>query len=225
MRRALALTIEREIIAERLMGGGGAAAYGLVPRAIEGYGGATFDFVGRPRADRLAEARALLAAAGYGPDTPLEVDLRVAGETWTKTVASAIVSMWGEAGIKASVTIAEARVHYAAINHGDFELGLSVLFGSDDPETFMWLFLTGGGLNESKYSSAAFDAASAAAETTMDIGARYAGFARAEKILMDDVALIPVFWTIQASLVAPGIDGWTPTPRGFPRSRWASFGR
>lgn len=225
VRRALALSIEREIIAERLMGGGGVPAYGLVPRAIEGYGGAAFDFQGAPRAARLAEAKSLLAAAGYGPDNPLVVDLRFAGETWAKTVASAMVSMWGEAGIKATLTMAEARVHYAAIDQGDFELALSGWFGSDDPETFMWLFLTGGGLNESKYSSPAFDATSAAAETTMDLHERYAGFAKAERILMDDVALIPVFWTVQASLVAPRIEGWKPTPRGFPRSRWGHFGR
>lgn len=225
VRRALALTIERSIIAERLMGGGGTPAYGFVPRAIEGYEGSTFDFADRTRAERLAEARALLAEAGYGPGNPLQIDLRVMNETWAKTVASAIVSMWGEAGIRANVAMAEARVHYAAIDQGDYELALSGWFGSDDPETFMWLFLTGGGLNESKYSSAAFDAASAAAETTMDIAGRYAGFAAAERILMDDVAMIPVFWTIQASLLSPSVEGWAPTPRGFPRSRWAAFGR
>ena len=59
----------------------------------------------------------------------------------------------------------------------------------------------------------------------MDLSERYAGFAKAERILMDDVAMIPLFWTIQAGLVAPEIKGYRPTPRGFPRSRWASFGR
>ncbi len=225
VRRALAMTIERDIIAERLMGGGGVAANGFVPRAIEGYEGAAFDFTGKTRAERVAEAKALLAEAGYGPDNPLTIDFRVLGENWAKTTGSAIVSMWQEAGIKATVTMSEARVHYAAIDQGDFELAMSGWFGNDDPETFMWLYLTGGGLNESKYSSAAFDAASAAAETTMDLAQRYADFAKAERILMDDVAMIPLFWTIQASLVAPQIGGWKPTPRGFPRSRWASFGR
>lgn len=225
VRRALALAIERSIIAERLMGGGGVPAYGFVPRAIEGYEGSTFDFAGKPRSERVAEAKALLAEAGYGPRNPLRVDLRVMNETWAKTVASAIVSMWGEAGIRANVAMAEARVHYAAIDQGDYELALSGWFGSDDPETFMWLFLTGGGLNESKYSSAAFDTASQAAEVTMDMGERYAGFAAAERILMDDVAMIPVFWTIQASLLSPAVDAWSPTPRGFPRSRWGAFGR
>ncbi len=225
VRRALAMTIEREIIAERLMGGGGIAAYGFVPRAIEGYAGAAFDFAGKSRAARLAEARTLLAEAGYGPDHPLEVSFRVMGDAWAKTVSSAIVSMWGEAGVKATVETAEARVHFAAIDQGDFEIALSGWFGGDDPETFMWLFLSGGALNESGYSSAAFDAASAEAETTMDMGARYARFADAEKMLLDDVAMAPVFWTVQASLVAPEIGNWGPTPRGFPRTRWASFGR
>lgn len=225
VRKALALAIDREVFTERLMPGAGIPAYGFVPRAIEGYTGASFDFAGKSRADRLAEARALLAEAGYGPSNAFVVDLRLTGESWVKPIASAIVSMWAEAGIKATLNVSEAKVHYAAIDQGDFELAISGWFGSDDPETFMWLFLTGGGLNESKYSSAAFDAASAAAETTMDLSERYAGFAKAERILMDDVAMIPLFWTIQAGLVAPEIKGYRPTPRGFPRSRWASFGR
>lgn len=225
VRRALALTIERAIIAERLMGGGGIAADGFVPRAIDGYAGASFDFAGKPRATRLAEAKALLAEAGYGPDHPLEISFRVMGDGWAKTVASAIVSMWGEAGIKATVETAEARVHYAAIDQGDFEIALSGWFGSDDPETFMWLYLSKGALNESGYANPAFDAASAEAEVIMDMEARYARFAAAEKMLLDDVATIPVFWTVQASLVSPEVGGWGPTPRGFPRTRWAAFGR
>lgn len=225
VRKALALAIDREVFTDRLMPGAGIPAYGFVPRAIEGYTGASFDFAGKPRAERLAEARALLAEAGYGPSNPLSIDLRITGESWVKPIASAIVSMWAEAGIKATLNVSEAKVHYASIDQGDFELAISGWFGSDDPETFMWLYLTGGGLNESKYSNAAFDAASAAAETTMDLAARYDGFARAERILMDDVATIPLFWTIQAGLVAPEIKGYRPTPRGFPRSRWASFGR
>ena len=68
-------------------------------------------------------------------------------------------------------------------------------------------------------------AADAAAEITMDLAERYAAFAKAERILMDDVATIPLFWTVQAGLVAPTISDYRPTPRGFPRSRWASFGR
>jgi len=225
VRRALALAIERDVLTGRLMPGAGIPAYGFVPRAIEGYTGVTFDFAGKPRAERVAEAKALLEAAGYGPSNPLTIDLRITSESWVKPIASAIVSMWAEAGIKATLNTAEAKVHYAAISQGDYELALSGWFGSDDPETFMWLYLTGGGLNESGYSSAAFDAANAEAEPTMDLTARYAAFARAEKILMDDVATIPLFWTIQAGLVASEIKGYRPTPRGFPRSRWASFGR
>ncbi len=225
VRRALALTIDREVITDKLMPGAGIAAYGFVPRAIEGYTGATFNFAEKRQAERVAEAKALLAEAGYGPSNPLTIDLRITSESWVKPVAAAITSMWQVAGIKATVNMAEAKVHYAAIDQGDYELAISGWFGADDPETFMWLYLTGGGLNESKYSSASFDAADAAAETTMDLAQRYEAFAKAERILLDDVAMIPLFWTVQAGLVARKIEGYRPTPRGFPRSRWATFGR
>lgn len=221
VRRALALAIDRETIAGPISGGSVIAAYGIVPRTLEGYEGALFDFAGTAQAERAAAAKALLAEAGYGPDNPLTLELRVMSDAWAKPLSAAIVSMWGKAGIKASVLAAEAKVHYAAVGEGQFEVALSGWFGGDDPETFMWLFQTGGGLNESGYSNAAFDAASARAETAMELGERYRLFAEAERMLLEDVATVPLFWTIQASLISPRIDGFKPTPRGLPRSRYA----
>ena len=225
VRKALALAIDRGTIAGKLMNGAVLAATGYIPSAIEGYTGATFDFEGQSQAQRIAAAKALLADAGYGPGNPLTIELRTMSDSWAKPVASAIVAMWAQAGIKAQVLAAEGKVHYAALGQGQFEVAISGWFGSEDPETFMWLFQSGGGLNKSHYSNPAFDAATAEAETTMELPTRYARYAAAEKLLLDDVGLVPIFWTVQASLIAPRIQNFHPTPRGLLRSRWASFGR
>jgi oligopeptide transport system substrate-binding protein len=225
VRRALAMAIDRETIADRLSGGSVLAAWGYIPRSIEGYDGASFNFAGQSQAERITAAKALLAEAGYGPGNPLTIELRVMSDSWAKPLAAAIVAMWGQAGVKAQVLSAEAKVHFAAISQGQFEIAVSGWFGSEDPETFMWLFLAEGGMNKSEYLNPAFDAAATEAETTMDIPTRFARYAAAEQMLLDDVAMIPVFWTVQASLISPAIQGFKPTPRGLPRSRWASFGR
>ena len=61
------------------------------------------------------------------------------------------------------------------------------------------------------------------AEQTMEMGERYARFTAAEQMLMDDAALIPLFWTIQATLVSPRVKGLKATAVGLTRSRWARF--
>lgn len=224
VRRALAMVIDRDTIAARIMQGGALPAYGFVPRAIEGYIGANFDFMGEDQETRLIEARRLLEEAGYGEGHPLSIELRTMSDSWAKPVAVAIMAMWKSAGVDVTLQTAEAKAHYAAIKQGEYDIAVSGWFGSDDPETFMWLFLTGGGLNESGFSNAEFDALSHKAELTMDRTARYAGFADAERLLLDQAATIPLFFTVQASLQSPNIAVFAPTPRGTPRSRYANFG-
>jgi oligopeptide transport system substrate-binding protein len=223
VRRALALAIDREVLAKNLMLGSATPAYGLVPRCIPGYAGAAFDFAGEAQPARLAEARRLLAEAGYGPDRPLTVELRTLNESWAKQVAVAVAAMWQSAGIVATTKLEEGRSHYAALKAGDFDVAMSGWFANDDPEQFMWLYQSGGGINDSKYANAAFDAVTRDAERTMDMETRYARFAAAEHMLMEDAALIPLFWTIQATLVAPRVQGLKATAVGLTRSRYARF--
>ena len=225
VRRALAMAVDREVVAERLMQGLARPAYGVVPPAIEGYEGAAFDFAGDNQAARIAAAARLLREAGYGPERPLRIQLRTIGDSWARPVATAIAGMWGRIGVQVEQVQSESRAHFAAIDAGDYDVAISGWFGMDDPESFMWLFQSGGGMNESRFSNAAFDAASRAAETTIDLPARYAAFARAERILLDEAAAIPLFWSVQATLTAPGLDGLKATPRGVTRSRFASFSR
>lgn len=223
VRRALAMAIDREALATKIMQGAAVAANGYVPRAIEGYGGAEFDFAGQDQAARVAEARRLLAEAGFDDAHPLTIELRTLSDSWAKPTAVAIMSMWKAIGVDVTLQTAEAKAHFAAVKLGDYDIAMSGWFGADDPETFMWLFQTGGALNESGFSDATFDALSHKAESVMDKTERYAAFAGAERILLDQAAMIPLFWTVQASLQSPDIAGFAPNARGTPRSRFARF--
>lgn len=225
VRRALALAIDREIIATKIMSGAALPAYGFVPRAIEGYEGAVFDFAAQPQAERRAEALRLLAEAGYGPDRPLAIELRILADSWAQDVAVGLMDMWRKVGVKVMLKSADSTVHFAAVNGGDYDIALTGWFGTDDPETFAWLFQQNGGMNESGYGSAAFDAVRTEAEQTMDRTQRYARFAAAEKILLNDVAMLPLFWTIQPVLISPEVKGFAALPTGLTRSQYAGFGR
>jgi len=221
VRRALTLAVDRETVATKLMHGGAAAAAGLIPACIAGYKGAVFDFANMAYAGRVAEARRLLAEAGYGAGHPLTVDLRVISESWARPIGSAVAAMWQAAGIDVTIRSEEARVHYAATKAGDYDIALSAWFTNADPEQFFWLFQTGGGINDDHYSNAEVDRLSHLGERAMDLGERYRLFAEAEQLLLDDVGTIPLFWTVQGTLTSDRVQGLKLLPDNSTRSRYA----
>ncbi|MCC6920670.1 MAG: peptide ABC transporter substrate-binding protein [Alphaproteobacteria bacterium] len=223
VRRALAMAIDRDTLAGRLMYSAAIPAYGIAPREEDGYRGADFDFANLPEAARLAEAQRLLAEAGYGKDNPLVIELRSPADAWAKSVAVAITAMWQKAGVQAEARIEEARSHYAAVRQGDFDIAMTSLFASNDPEQFFWLFQTGNVMNASGFSDPEFDRLSLDAEATMELTPRYRRFAEAEAVLDRQVAAIPLFWTLQATLIAERVKGLQPTPTGLTRSRYATL--
>ncbi len=76
VRRALSMAIDRDAIVSRLLPPGTAPATNLVPPVTDGYSGTPADFAEVPLNQRIAQARALLRDAGFGPDTPLTFSLK-----------------------------------------------------------------------------------------------------------------------------------------------------
>jgi len=223
VRRALAMAINRDTLAGRLMYSAAIPAYGIAPREEEGYRGVDFDFANLPEPARLAEARRLLAEAGYSNTNPLVIELRAPADTWAKSVAVAIAAMWEKIGVRAEARIEEARSHYAAVRQGNFDIAMAALFAGNDPEQFFWLFQTGNVMNASGFSDPEFDRLSREAEATMELSQRYRRFADAEAVLDRQIAAIPLFWALQATLIAERVKGLQPTPTGLTRTRYATL--
>src|SRR5690606_33670522 len=112
----------------------------------------------------------------------------------------------------------------ARIQEHDFEIcnpGWSADFS--DASNFLDLFKTGGGNNWGEYSNPAFDAALTAAQRELDIDRRGQLLARAERILMDDDAVMPLYFWVSGSLVRPYVHGWTSNAMDKHRTRWISI--
>ncbi len=80
-------------------------------------------------------------------------------------------------------------------------------------------------LNDGAWSSAAFDELLARSDTIADPKARGACLAQAEQIMLDDVAVAPVFFGVTRSLVSPAVKGWVDNPLNIHRARWLSLDR
>jgi oligopeptide transport system substrate-binding protein len=79
-----------------------------------------------------------------------------------------------------------------------------------DPNSFLDMWLTGGGNNETGWSSPTYDALIAEAGRTTDLAARREVFQKAEAILLDEMPIIPIYFYTRVCLKRPELKGWHP---------------
>jgi oligopeptide transport system substrate-binding protein len=208
VRRALSLAIERATITDKVLRNGERPYCGVVVDVIPGYVSACKLDV-RPLAERQAEARTLLAQAGYGPGKPLKFTFNHRVGLTNRLAAVAIANMWRQVGIEAELLQSDVAVHYNKLREGDFDLADAGWTGNADPELFTYLLLSGSTeVNYGGYASAAFDKATFAAQAVQDRAARFKAFAEAETIALADQAIVPVYLSVNRALVKPYVKGF-----------------
>jgi oligopeptide transport system substrate-binding protein len=210
LRRALSLVIDREKLAQLVLRVGELPAYGWVPPGIDGYTSQSFDYRELPMSARIAEAQRLYRAAGYSHDKPLAFELRYnAGEVHTK-LALAVASMWKEAlGVDVRLTQVEFKSLLQDIDRGDVEMFRSSWVGDyNDAYTFAQYLKSDFGVNLPHYSSPSYDALLRSAARQQDPLARSALLEEAERVMLNDHPLLPIYFYVNKHLVKPEVQGW-----------------
>jgi oligopeptide transport system substrate-binding protein len=223
VRRAVALAADREALAAKVLRSGETAAYGIVPPRASNYPVPMLaDFATWPQARRVAEARRLLAEAGYGAARPLRFTLSYGSGDVPRRVAVALAATWKAAGIQAELAPAEAKAALAAAQRGEFQaFRFQWLGGTTDPASFLERFTSAArGVNLSGYSNPAYDALYARAERTRDLDARAELLRQVEALALRDLPVVPLYWYAGRRLVASRVSGWTNNVRGVHLSRW-----
>ena len=114
LRRALSLVINREVIADKLLGNGELPAYRWLPPGLGDRTSTGEENHARDKASLLNEARRLYKEAGYGPNNPLRLTLHFNSSEQNKRIAVAISAMWKSAlGVKAELINEEWKVFLA----------------------------------------------------------------------------------------------------------------
>ena len=223
VRNALSMAIDREFIAAKLMRSGQQPAYAFVPPGTDGYvAGAHTSWSGWTLARRQAEARRLLAEAGYGPVRPLSVELKISNTSDALHFAPAIQADWKAIGVKADLIQNEPQIAYQAFKTRDFQIGLANwVFDFNDPLTFLGLFQSKTGQeNYSDYNDPGYDALLAQADHEPDAGRRAQILVRAEQRILDAAALAPLYYSVSRNLVSPRVTGWIDNVSDIHRARY-----
>jgi oligopeptide transport system substrate-binding protein len=225
VRRALSMAIEREVLTDKILRGGEPPAWGLVPPGVRDYPRrAQPDFAAWDAPRRQAEARRLLAQAGFDAARPLTVRLRYNNADTQKKIALAVAAMWQRLGVRTELITGDLRSHQQALAQGEFDVARAQWYSENsDAASFLELLDSRArALNVSRYSSAAFDRAMARSNATPDRDARSAAMFEAERIAMADQPIAPLHVYVSRRLISRRVTGWVDNARGVHVNRWLS---
>lgn len=225
VRRALALVLDREFLSRWIWGDTMSPAYSLCPPGLDNARPPP-ELSGRDALpiDREDEARALLAAAGFGPGAePLRLEYRFNTTDNNRNTAIAVADMWRGIGVDTRFVYTDAKTHFAHLRDGgDFDVArMSWIADYSDPQNFLFLLESGNdGFNAGRYASAAFDTLMREAAAERDPARRADILFRAEAILLADLPWIPLLHTRSKALISPRLTGYYPNLRNVAPTRF-----
>lgn len=210
LRRALSLAIDREKLTGAILRAGELPAYSWIPPGVNGYTSPSLDHPGTEASARLTEARRLYAEAGYSPDRPVHFELRYNNGEAHPKLAIAIAAMWKETlGVEVTLTAEEFPSLLQDIDQGNLEMFRSSWIADyDDAYGFAQLLESRSSINLTHYRNPAYDALLAQSQTEVDPARRNLLLEEAERLVLVDQPLIPLYFYVNKHLVKPEVRGW-----------------
>ncbi|MFC5576961.1 peptide ABC transporter substrate-binding protein [Lysobacter niabensis] len=223
LRRALALAVDRDKLTRHITGFGEQPAFGIVPPGIAGYSPAATPWSVLPQAQREARARALYRAAGYSRRHPLVIELRYNTSTPHRRMALAVAAMWREVlGVQVRLRNEEWKVF---VGNRKQRVITQVFRGGwiadvPDARNFLAAFGNDGPLNWSGYDDAGFRERLAKADAAATEAARNAWLRAAEQRVLNDDAVLPLYFYTSKHLVDARLSGYEANALDRHASRW-----
>lgn len=211
VRRALSMAIDREFITKKLLRGGQQPAYTFTPPGVANYQAAKPPYWATWTLERRqAEARRLLAQAGYGPDKPLVVEIKHRNTPDPTLVMPAIQADWKQIGVDARLAQNETQIAYASYRSRDFQVADAAWVADyNDPMSFLYLMQSATGpQNYGDYKNPAYDALLAKADNEPNAKIRSGFLAQAEALMLEDAPVATIYYYVNKNLVSPKITGF-----------------
>ena len=207
VRLALAYAINRKQIVEKVSKCGQAAAYSFTPPGSAGYEPDT-EVPFNPEL-----ARSLLADSGYenGEGFPV-LEILFNTQEGHRKIALAIQQMWQEnLGISVELVNQDWKVYLAREMTGDFQISRAGWIGDyEDPNTFLDTLRPNRGNNKTGWENKEYDRLLEIANSTNEQSLRYKYLMEAERLLISEMPIIPIYTYVRQYQLSSDVKGWYP---------------
>lgn len=225
LRQALTMAINRPYLV-RSLGLGQLPAYGFVPPGTASYTPQSWDWQSLSDDARIAEARRHYRQAGFSPASPLHLRLLLNNNEVIQRTAVLIAAMWKETlGVDVEFNSEEYKV-FLESRHDTSRWDLVRLAWTadyNDAGNFLEILRTKSPNNDMNYTSPAMDEALDEAAQTADNNRRREDLLNAERLVLRDYPIIPLYFFVTKRLVKPYVHGVAITPLGSLPSKTLSI--
>ncbi|WP_288626536.1 peptide ABC transporter substrate-binding protein [uncultured Lactobacillus sp.] len=213
LRRAISMSINRKALGSAL-GGANTPATSLTSKGVVNHDGKDWsEVVGdkknaayNPTEAKKLYKKALKELGVKNVSFTILSDDTDSGQKTTETLQSQLEE--NLKGMKVSVANVPFKTRLNRSTNGNFDVvvsGWSADFA--DPISFVDLFTSKNAQNNGKWSNSQYDKLIADSKTTADTTKRWDDLEKAEKILLSDEGIAPLYYKTEAWLVRPDIKG------------------
>ena len=216
VRRAVAMSIDRQTLVDKIKSGAGAVAEGLVPNIIPGKAGffrdefpqSAYGLSYNPEEAKKLFAEGLKELGMTLESIPEITILTKNDDTSVKESQFYQEQLKVNLGLNIKIEPVTFQIRLQRQTAKDYELMLAG-WGADynDPMTFLDMWMTKSGQNNTNWGSPAYDKLITDAKAENDPAKRMDMLGNAEKILMDEAVIVPTFYRMKMALKKPHIEG------------------
>ena len=161
------------------------------------------------------KARQLLRAAGYGPQHPLHLRLSTVLER--KEIGEYLQKQWADVGVQVQIDINQSAAQQDLVDNGKVAFFAKSWLGDyPDAENYLALFyspnFSPAGPNKTHFKSAAYDKLYDEARRTQDVARRTALYQAMDRIVVEEVPVISLYYDEVVRLTQNNVRGLTPNP-------------
>ncbi|HSI60193.1 MAG TPA: ABC transporter substrate-binding protein [Ideonella sp.] len=210
LREALWLALDKKTYIQSVYGGNASPAASFLPQAMWGFDPGLAD-----RHDP-EKAKQLVKASGYD-GSELTLFARIGGAIDGKRAAELMQADWARIGVKVKVQMMEWGELLKRSGRGEHDITFQN-WASDngDPDNFFTPNLTcaavAAGGNKSQWCNPAFDHLLDTARKSTDLKRRTELYTQAQRLLYDEVGVIPAVYPVYMTAVNRRVLGFVPDP-------------
>jgi oligopeptide transport system substrate-binding protein len=210
LRQSLSMAIDRRTIVA-MLARGDQAAFSVVPPGVSDYDNTAYEWADWEDEKRRQRALQLYQAAGYDDKLPLRINLVYDAGGVHERIALAVTAMWRDTlGVDSSIEKREWKYFLDTRDLRDEWDVMRFAWVGDynAPNTFLDIFRSFDEQNLAAYSSTTYDKLMADAASQSDRQAAAGLLRSAEKVVLNDYPIAPLYFFASKHMVDPSIGGF-----------------